>query len=72
MERKKVFLWSFLFSVMVLSGAYAVTHLMPVHTAVAARTDPPIYLDQGWSKADRDTYYWIPQGTVMMSYDILT
>jgi hypothetical protein len=29
-----------------------------------------IYLDQGWSKADRDMYYWIPQGTVMMSFDI--
>ncbi|MBV9129001.1 MAG: hypothetical protein JO298_01275, partial [Verrucomicrobia bacterium] len=29
-----------------------------------------IYLDQGWSQADRDTWYWIPQGSVMMSYDI--
>jgi hypothetical protein len=29
-----------------------------------------IYLDQGWSKTDRDTYYWLSQGTVMMSYDI--
>lgn len=29
-----------------------------------------IYLDQGWSRADRDTWYWIPQGSVMMSYDI--
>jgi hypothetical protein len=29
-----------------------------------------IFLDQAWSQADRDTYYWIPQGSVMMSYDI--
>jgi hypothetical protein len=72
MERKKVFLWSFVFSVMALSGAYAIMHLRPVHSAAAAQppTDQPIYLDQGWSKADRDTYYWISQGTVMMSFDI--
>lgn len=29
-----------------------------------------IYLDQAWSREDRNTFYWIPQGTVMMSYDI--
>jgi mono/diheme cytochrome c family protein len=29
-----------------------------------------IYLDQAWSAADRNTFYWINQGTVMMSYDI--
>jgi hypothetical protein len=32
--------------------------------------DHVVYLDQAWSKADRDTFYWISQGTVMMSYDI--
>jgi hypothetical protein len=29
-----------------------------------------IYLDQGWSQADRDTYYQISQGSAVMSYDI--
>lgn len=29
-----------------------------------------IYLDQAWSQEDRDTFYWIPQGTEMMSFDI--
>ena len=29
-----------------------------------------IYLDQSWSESDRDTWYWIPQGTVVTSYDI--
>lgn len=29
-----------------------------------------IYLDQAWSEADRNTFYWISQGSVMMSYDI--
>jgi len=29
-----------------------------------------IFLDQAWSQADRDTYYWIPQGSQVMSYDI--
>ena len=35
-----------------------------------SKDDKVIYLNQGWSQADRDTYYWIPQGTVMMSFDI--
>lgn len=32
--------------------------------------EPVIYLDQAWSQEDRNTFYWIPQGTSMMSYDI--
>ncbi|MBV9727146.1 MAG: hypothetical protein JO299_18435 [Gammaproteobacteria bacterium] len=28
------------------------------------------YLDQAWSAADRNAFYWISQGSVMMSYDI--
>ena len=72
MKRKTIFLWSFILLVMVLSSAYAIRHLRPVHAAAAAPapTDQPIYLDQGWSKADRDTFYWLTQGTVMMSFDI--
>lgn len=72
MERKRIFLWSFAFLVMVISGAYANRHLRPVHAAAAAQasSDPVIYLNQGWSKADRDTFYWTSQGSVMMSFDI--
>ncbi len=35
--------------------------------------DSVIYLDQGWSKEDSGEirqYYWIPQGTTVMPYDI--
>jgi hypothetical protein len=72
MQRKKAFFWGFCSFAVVLGGLYA---FRPVQIARAAAEDSPaagrvIYLDQGWSKADRDTYYWIPQGTVMMSYDI--
>jgi hypothetical protein len=35
-----------------------------------AADDSVIFLDQGWSKADRDTYYWISQGSEALSYDI--
>jgi hypothetical protein len=43
---------------------------MPKAAATYPSSRGVIYLDQAWSQADRDTYYWIPQGTVMMSYDI--
>src|SRR5271166_1265516 len=32
--------------------------------------DGVIYLDQGWSQADRQWYYQVSQGSVVMSYDI--
>jgi hypothetical protein len=31
---------------------------------------PVIYLDQAWSQADRETYYQISQGSIVMSYDL--
>jgi len=72
MVRNKVVFGGFASIVALLSAAYVFWHLRPVRAAVAAQasSDPVIYLDQGWSKADRDTYYWIGQGTVMMSFDI--
>ena len=33
-------------------------------------SDAVIYLDQAWSRADRETYYQISQGSVVLSYDI--
>ncbi|MBV9488778.1 MAG: hypothetical protein JO069_03520 [Verrucomicrobia bacterium] len=46
-----------------------------VHASSGEPTPQPsddgvIYLDQGWSQADRDAWYWISQGSVLMSYDI--
>lgn len=71
MKRSKVVFWGSAALIVSLSCAYVPRHMMPVTAAAAqASTDHVIYLDQGWSKADRDTYYWIPQGTVMMSFDI--
>src|SRR4051812_47500774 len=45
---------------------------LPAQQAVAqtASTDSVIYLDQAWSQADRETYYQIPQGSQVISYDI--
>ena len=73
MQRKKILLWTISFLAVLLGGVYAFKHSWPTGASAAqgqASTEPVTYLNQGWSKADRDTYYWIPQGTVMMSYDI--
>jgi hypothetical protein len=32
--------------------------------------EPVIYLDQGWSQADREWYYQFSQGSTVLSYDI--
>jgi hypothetical protein len=72
MQRNKVIAWTIAALTVSLLGAYAMRHMKTVRAAVVtqASSDPVIYINQGWSKADRDTYYWIPQGTVMMSFDI--
>jgi hypothetical protein len=33
-------------------------------------SDGVVYLDQGWSQADRESFYHVPQGSQMISYDI--
>ncbi len=38
--------------------------------AAQSSSDHVIYLDQGWSQADRQWYYQISQGSEVMSYDI--
>jgi hypothetical protein len=49
----------------------SVLWLFPVERVIAQPSgDSVIYLDQGWSEADRDTYYWISQGSEALSYDI--
>jgi hypothetical protein len=37
-------------------------------TAQTSGSDPVIYLDQGWSQADREMYYQITQGSTVLSY----
>ena len=73
MQRKRILIWTLSSLALALAGIYAFRHygLMRVRAAPAsASSDQVVYLNQGWSKADRDTYYWIGQGTVMMSFDI--
>jgi hypothetical protein len=71
MQLKKLLVARIALMFTLLSVAYSFRHLAPVEAAVAQTpTDQVTYLDQGWSKSDRDTFYWISQGTVMMSYDI--
>ncbi len=58
--------------VCLLSSATALW-LIPVERVSAqAPGDSVIYLDQGWSQADRELYYQTPQGSVIASYDIFT
>jgi len=33
-------------------------------------TSKMVYLNQGWSAEDRAEYYWAPQGSALLSYDI--
>lgn len=72
MQRTKIVLVTIALIAISFCGAYALRHVRPVPAGTTAQgpTAQVIYLDQGWSKADRDTYYWMPQGTVMMSFDI--
>ena len=56
-----------------LMGLFAVGPLaaQPAGTPAAQGYDQNVmYLDQAWSAADRNWFYWISQGTVMMPYDI--
>jgi cytochrome c peroxidase len=43
----------------ILAGGFA---------ARSPAADPIVYLDQGWSAADRQTYYYLPQGSELMPY----
>ena len=72
MNRGKHIFRSAVALVCLLSSATALW-LIPLEP-VSAQTpgDAVIYLDQGWSQADRELYYQIPQGSVIASYDIFT
>jgi len=51
-----------------LGGTFGSFLAEPVNAQSAQ--EPVIYLDQAWSQADREMYYWTSQGSAFMSYDI--
>jgi hypothetical protein len=54
-----------------LVGAFGFVVLFMLPRAAAKPSDAAvIYLDQGWSQTDRETYYQISQGSEVMDYDI--
>src|ERR1700735_2552706 len=52
------------------SFAFALALFLLEPAAAQASGDDVIYLDQGWSQADRQWYYQVSQGSEVMSYDI--
>jgi hypothetical protein len=70
MKRARMALWIAASVVVLLAVAWKLGRFRLESVAAQSPADSVIYLNQGWSKPDRDTFYWIPQGTVMMSYDI--
>jgi hypothetical protein len=65
----KSVIWPVAALVVLITGAVAFGVFRHDSGTPQASYEQVIYLDQAWSQADRDTYYWIPQGTVMMSFD---
>ena len=53
----------------VAAGALSVLLVEPT-AAQTSTGDPVIYLDQGWSQADREFYYNVSQGSAVMDYVI--
>jgi len=59
----------FSFAATALAMSCALT-LSSAPAAAQSASAPVVYLNQGWSQADREMYYQISQGSVVMSYDI--
>ena len=53
-----------------MAGVCALGLFLLVPVAAQPAGDPVIYLDQGWSQADRELFYQTPQGSSIASYDI--
>jgi hypothetical protein len=53
-----------------LPSACVLGLLLLAPAAAQSSGEPVIYLDQGWSQADREMYYQISQGSTVLSYDI--
>jgi mono/diheme cytochrome c family protein len=58
--------------VCLLSSATALWLIPLERVSAQAPGDSVIYLDQGWSQADRELFYQTSQGSVIASYDIFT
>jgi hypothetical protein len=70
MQRVKTVLWTTASLALSLSCACPLG-LFLLEPAVAQSTGGPvIFLDQGWSQAEREMYYQISQGSSVISYDI--
>src|SRR5690349_172038 len=57
-------------SVLLLSCAWALGPFQLQVVAAQSSADPVIYLDQGWSKDLRESYYHMSQGSTVLPYDI--
>ena len=57
-------------SLLLLFCAWALGPFLLAPATAWSYDDQVIHIDQGWSQADRDTFYWISQGTTILPYDI--
>jgi hypothetical protein len=55
---------------LLLSCACALVLCRLPSAATQSASEPPVYLDQGWSEADRKMFYQTSQGSRAISYDI--
>jgi hypothetical protein len=69
MKRARMALW-IAASVVLFAIAWAPGRFQLETVAAQSRSDSVLYLDQGWSQADREMYYQISQGSTAFSYDI--
>jgi hypothetical protein len=70
MPISKSVLWPVFGLVVLITGAVAFGAFRHDSGTPQASYDKVIYLDQGWSKEDRETWYQISQGSEIISYDI--
>jgi len=66
---KQILTMTILF-VLVLTAVYCSGPQTKTETANTTDTSKVVYLNQGWSADDRADYYWAPQGSALLSYDI--
>jgi hypothetical protein len=62
--------WIGVLAALTMSCTWAFSAHGPHAAAAKSNDDHVIYLDQGWSREVRESYYHISQGTTVMPYDI--
>ena len=70
MQRHKIVLCTTALLALTLFCARMISFLRSEPVAAQSSGDSVIYLDQGWSQADREMFYQISQGAQIISYDI--